>query len=421
MDRLRREAHWIGIGLAALALRSHQLLGQVPIDDEWHALLQSMTHRLGYILTHFGTCDVSIPIAAYDKALILTIGLGSWGLRLPFLFFGVATVVGVPLMVRPIVGRPAANVLAALLAVSPILIFFSRFARPYAIALFCAFGAAMAFRAWWDTGRARFAAAYVALAASACWLVIVMAPFVLGSFLLFGAAAVARPGRRRASLGRLARLGAVTALALAVLLGPPLRIDGRSLLSHAGSNPIRLANLWGAAVFSLGSGEAIVAIGLAGLAAIGLLVLCLRELRFAGQLAGLAALQVVGFVVARPSMGELQNVSSRYLLPVMAVTLVLSAVGLVAVCDGFGGVVARRLRPALALVVCAVILWRSPVPLIAPSPNNWASHYLGGTLDAYDHAYVTNVRRVPAFYESLAAEPREALRSSKSPAMRSRS
>src|SRR6185369_15970627 len=127
--------------------------------------------------------------------------------------------------VRPLVGRPAANVLAALLAVSPILVFFSRYARPYAIALFCALGAVMAFRAWWFRGGRRFAAAYVALGALACWLLVIVAPFVLGSFLVFGIAGLRVPGRRLAGLKRLALLGSATLAVLAVLLGPPLAVD----------------------------------------------------------------------------------------------------------------------------------------------------------------------------------------------------
>jgi hypothetical protein len=400
-----REWPLIVIGLAALALRGHQLLDQIPVDDEWHALGQATTHRMRDILTQFGISDVSIPIAAYYKALILTTGLTTWGLRLPFLVFGLATVVGFPIMVRPIVGRPAANVLAALLAVSPRLIFFSRFARPYAIALFCAFGAAMAFRAWWNSGRLRWAVIYVALAASTCWLVLIMAPFVLGSFVLFGAAGIGSPGARRETLRRLARLGFVTLLALAVLLGPPIWFDGRTLLSHANSDPIRWIRLYSSAVFALASARAAIAIGILALAGVGMVVLALRESRFAGHMSGLAALQIVSFVVARPSLGNQEDVSSRYLLPVLAVTLVFAAVGIVAVCDGLGRSVAGRLCPALTTGLCAVVLWWSQVPLIVARPNDWASHYLQCSPDYYNGFYVRNVRKAPPFYETLAAQP----------------
>src|SRR6185369_1192531 len=122
---LRREWPLVGIVIAALVLRGDQLLDQVPIDDEWLALDQAMTKSLGYMLTHFGGADVSIPIAVYYKLLLATVGLTTWELRAPFLLSGLATVVGFPLMVRPFVGRPASNVLAALLATSPILVFYS--------------------------------------------------------------------------------------------------------------------------------------------------------------------------------------------------------------------------------------------------------------------------------------------------------
>jgi hypothetical protein len=401
---VRREWPLIGIGLAALLLRSHQLLDQVPIDDEWHALGQAMTHRMSDILTQFGRNDISIPIAVYYKVLILTIGLTTWSLRLPFLLFGVAIVVGLPLMVRPVIGRAAGNVLAALMSVSTILIFFSRYARPYVIALFCALGAALAFRAWWDSGRRRWAVSYVALAAFACWLVVIVAPFVLGSFVLFGVAAIATPGGRLASLGRLARLGFATLLTFAVLLGPPLWFDGRSLLSKTNAAPIRPADLYGAAVYSLANGGAALAMGIAALAAIGMVVLSLRDSTFVRHLVGLAALQLLGFVVAKPYSGGFDTVSSRYLLPVLGVTLVFSAVGIVAVFDRFGATVAVWIRSVFTVAVCGILLWRSPVPLIGRRPNNWSSQYLGRSLDWYA-GYVHNIRAVPPFYETLALQP----------------
>jgi hypothetical protein len=405
---LRREWPLIGIGLFALILRGHQLLEQVPIDDEWHALYQAMTHRMGAILTRFGANDISIPIAAYYKTLIATVGLTSFGVRLPFLLFGVATVIGFPLMVRPFVGRPAANVLAALLAVSPMMVFFSRFARPYAIALLCALGAAMAFRTWWISGGKRWAAAYVALSAIACWLLLILAPFVLGTFVLAWAIGVSGP--RRAALGRLVRLGAVTLLALAVLIGPPLWVDSASLFSKVGGTTIRFVHLYDGAVFALGNDEVILAFGMTALAVTGIVVLVAREPRFAGYLAGLCALQVAGFVLARPSFANLTIVSSRYLLPVLAVTLMFASVGIVALGNALGRAVAGRLRPAvssgLACAVCGVVLLWSPIPLIAARPNAWASQYLGRSLEQYGF-YAANIRSVPEFYETLASLPPE--------------
>jgi len=401
---LRCEWPLIGIGLVALVLRGHQLLEQVPIDDEWHALSQSMGHPLGEILTQFGINDISIPIAVYYRVLIATIGLTSWELRLPFLFFGLATVVGFPLMVRPIVGRSAANILAALLSVSPILIFFSRFARPYAIALFCSLSAAMAFRAWWNSGLRRWATAYVGLAAFACWLVMIVAPFVLGSFVLVPATDI--PDTRRAVLGRLMRLGSLTLLALAVLIGPPIWFDGGSVFSKVNALTIRPIDLYRGAVFALGNGEEVLATGMIVLAAIGMVALFIRQPRFAGHLAGLAALQVVGFIVASPNNGQQANVSSRYLLPVLSVTLMFSAVGIVAVGDAFGRTVSGWLRPVLGSAVCGAVLWYSPVALIAASPNDWASHYLGQSFTEWHGGfYVNNVRPVPLFYETLASLP----------------
>ena len=402
---IRREWPLVGIVVAALVLRSYQLLDQVPIYDEWYALHAAMTYRISYILTHFGGADVSIPIAVYYKLLLATVGLNTWELRAPFLLFGLATVVGFPLMVRPFVGRPASNVLAALLATSPILVFYSRWARPYAIALFCALGAAIAFRAWWRSGRTRWAVAYVALAAASCWLLLLVAPFVLGSFLLCGAAALRLAGDRIAALKRMVGLGLMTAAVLAVLIGPAIYFDVGSLLLKAGSQVILPEHLYQGVVQALGNGEPVIALGVGALAALGIVVLFRREPQTAGHFTGLAILQVGSFVVARPSAGGWSVVSARYMLPVLAVLLMFAAIGVTVLGDIFGRVAARWLRPSLAALVCCCMLWWSSIPLIVARPNAWASQYLEDSADWYRSSYRRNVRRIPKFYATLASKP----------------
>ncbi len=56
-------------------------------------------------------------------------------MRLPSLVCGLATILVLPLFLRPQVGSRSAVYLSWLLAISPIHIFYSRLARPYSLTL----------------------------------------------------------------------------------------------------------------------------------------------------------------------------------------------------------------------------------------------------------------------------------------------
>lgn len=78
--------------------------------------------------------------------------LGEGWLRLPFAFFGIATVPTIALMGRLIVGRGAALAAALLLAVSPWHIFWSQNCRSYSMLLFFV---VLAAAAWWQAVQKR--------------------------------------------------------------------------------------------------------------------------------------------------------------------------------------------------------------------------------------------------------------------------
>src|SRR5438034_1180659 len=114
-----------------------------------------------------------------------------------------------------------------LLAISPLLVYQSKTARPYALTSLLAFIAIVAFRRWWqrDGSSPALAAAYAAATFFAAWLHPVTLPFTLLPFAYYGTrsllAASERPSAR-SSLIRLLGLGGVTAVMLAAALAPPL-------------------------------------------------------------------------------------------------------------------------------------------------------------------------------------------------------
>jgi predicted membrane-bound mannosyltransferase len=122
--------------LLALGLRAWGITGQAVLDDEWHAIHKLATSSYRNIVRTFGLADHSIPLTLLYKAMADTIGLAEGRLRAPQIVCGVAFVpAGAWLAWRATRDAPVAALFAFLLAGAPFLVLWSRFARPYSIAL----------------------------------------------------------------------------------------------------------------------------------------------------------------------------------------------------------------------------------------------------------------------------------------------
>jgi hypothetical protein len=139
---------------AGIALRFWNLGGQVLGGDELHAVRAALSQPLPALLTTYQLADSCIPLTALDRLLLdRGVALDEWRLRLPVLASGLAA-----LAVLPALGRrrlePAARALfCALVALSPLLVLYSRIARSYMPATLLSFAAVMAFDSWWAPGR----------------------------------------------------------------------------------------------------------------------------------------------------------------------------------------------------------------------------------------------------------------------------
>ena len=155
---------WLGVLLAAgivgAVLRLDQFGAQVLIDDEWHAVHQLLHHTPQTMFFDFGFADYSIPLGILYWYEAHGWGLSEIGMRWPMLLCGLATLVVLPLYVAPRLGGATAAVFALLIAISPLLVVYSRMARPYAITLlfgWIAHGAFQRYHAstqWPDARRA---------------------------------------------------------------------------------------------------------------------------------------------------------------------------------------------------------------------------------------------------------------------------
>ncbi len=400
----------LGAVLTGAALRAYQLPGQILVDDEWHALHKSINSSYAGIVTGFGAADHSIPIALYYKLAIDTVGLSEWLIRAPFFVAGVLTVVVVPLMLRRHVGRRASDVLAWLLALSPSLVFYSRFARPYAIVVLLGTVAVLVFHAWWHERRPCDAVLYAGLAALTGYLTLAALPFVLGPFAFFLIVALREPAARRwAAVRRLARLGLGTALPLLVLLAPPFFMDPRALEVKVGHGDIGWQTTLQTLQSFVGAGGSWVAAVATVLAGIGWLRMAREALRLGALLATLVTLQGIAVAVASPLGVEQVPILGRYLLPMLPVLLLFAAVGLEWLTSLAGEARGRVLLPAMVACACAFLFLSGPLPKVFYTPNNWTTTVLKKGLKNRSNPLRPlrgKLRRVPEFYRSLGQHPR---------------
>jgi hypothetical protein len=405
----------VGILVAAVvgaALRLDQIRDQILLGDEWHALHAIVRFDYAHILTHFGFTDVCIPLAVLDKALADTVGLSEMGVRFPVLLAGLATVLLVPLLLRPVVGNASSVGLAWLLAVSPLHIYFTRFARPYAITLLLAFGGALAFERWWQHGNRGWRNASIISLAFAPYFHLAMLPVVAAPIALafVDCLRAERERERGRKPAEVFRFSVAVAVGLTILLGMPLAVDHAALAYKTARGQLDFTALQGALSLLTGLAHPALACAIVVVSGIGLGSLARRQFHLCLVLGAMAAAAPIAVIVGRPVSIEMPIVLARYCLFALPVILLGVACALAAAEEGLR---ARRLRlpkGALAMIAAALLLLEGPLPRIHAHPNNWTNH--GLFQDAYDPGSLgwSCPAEVPAFYRQIAMLPPSSVR-----------
>ena len=409
---------WALVAAIAIAvgawLRWYQLPIQVLVDDEWHALHKVLNSDAYGIATSFGFADYSIPLTLYYRFLALHGGLTEWVMHLPLLVAGIA------LLVAAVVSLPRETAPAtraawvALLAISPLLVYHSKTARPYALTSLLTFLAILAFRHWWRRDRrGPWAAAYVATTFLAGWLHAITLPFTLLPFAYYGVRALLFAQRTPDALGtalrRLFLLGTLTALPLAAALGPPLLNDWTRFAAKAGTDSVTLESVYRTLLMLFGIAQPLLLALLVALAAYGVIRLLRRDRDLIAYLATVLLGAAFAIALARPQWIHHPGVYARYLLPGLPFVLLFLA-------EGAMGLLAP-LRPQVwqagaILAGAALLWWAGPIPDYFYNPNQFMGHLrFQYDYDPAHNPYVLEIPRdpVPAFYRQLAQRPPRAL------------
>jgi hypothetical protein len=408
-------ALWLLPPLAVGALlRLWGLSRQILVGDEVHGVVAAVSLRVPEILTTYRLADHCIPLAAYYRLLMDSgVRLSETLIRAPAVLSGLAALALFPLAVtrwREIDGgwRRAA-VMAWLLAVSPSLVYYSRFARPYAEVVLLAPLAAAAFWQWWRGGGHGWAVLYVAAGAASAWFFLGSAPFVAAP-LLWAVAELAwrRIGRRGEGQGRgpLALAAAATALAvgIAAFLVAALPSLLRLVRRKAGEASVEPGDLVDLARLQAGTGWPGLVLLFWGLAVLGLAALLRRRPALGSFTLLLVIAHGTGIVlVLRPAGIGAPAALGRYLLVCLPIVLLWVSEGVLEVAERLGKRSRMAERSFLLACVGALALG-SPFaadPALRLGPFAGAWH---GLAILQDPPYLP-ATAVPAVYRQIAAEP----------------
>jgi len=133
---MRRLVPWLLLLLAAAAPRLAWVHRLAVAGDEIHPLVKAITLPFSEIVSTFAEADNCIPITLWNRMLITTVGLEEIGFRFLSLVPGILLVPLLWIATRRLLPLADRVPLVLLASLSPLLVYWSREARPYAAVAF---------------------------------------------------------------------------------------------------------------------------------------------------------------------------------------------------------------------------------------------------------------------------------------------
>jgi hypothetical protein len=377
MARVPRIVVLAVIALGGAWLRVHDLARQIPIDDEWHGLDFALSRDVWFLLTHFSRAGAnSVPYNVYLRLLLSSVGWNEVTIVLPSLVGGIALLWYFPSWVWRRVGAVSGIVTAAVLAISPFLIFYSRVARAYSAMLLLQTVALLALAEWLRSYRRRDAIVFALAGAAAIWAHATALPALAVAVTV----AVLLCWRRHRSApndgGPTVRAAVVTGLGMFALAGLLWLLALRSPMPevfHAPGHP-SLRTFTEAWLLVCGTASSL----LAALCLVVVLTgvrLGLREHRqevllLAGAVAGC----VLAVMVGRPNASGTAGVLVRYTLPCFLLFSLGLGMAAQAVVDRLPSVRAKVLAGVMLAALVGSMLVLGPLPSRYGQVNSFTKH-----------------------------------------------
>ncbi|MBT4521562.1 MAG: hypothetical protein HOC23_16305 [Halieaceae bacterium] len=396
-------------------VRLSQFTLQVLLDDEWHAIHQLLFKGPKELFLTFGHADFSIPLALMYWLEQKLFGLSELGMRWPMMAAGLLTLLVFPLYVRKYFSWSTTLVFSLLLAVSPMLVLYSKTARPYALTLLLSYVAMGAFHRFimakqtnWKPGFV-----YAVCAVLGVWLHLVILPLIVAPFLAFGLPALIDRDRDR--LGRIFYLGVFTLAGLLAVVVPPMLGHPEALGAKLGLQTPSLQSYYGTLFVWLGTPSTEFMLIGVFFAALGTGELCRKFPLTTSLLTGLA-LTFVSILLTRPAWVNHSVTLARYLLPVIPVLLLAISLGIRRVFE----VVIRNWGHSGKLISLTAIIsalsfmgYQSPLLNMLAKPNSNSLHsvyWFDFRSEKNQIAHYMDDFSVSPFWQELASFPQDTLK-----------
>ncbi len=396
---------------AAVYLRVWSISEQVVQGDELYTLEAAVEHDAWYVVSHHHEQSYSIPLALWNRLLIHTTGLGEWGMRLPLLLAGLAMVPLLLVYAWRRFGLPVGLAAAWLAALSPVLLLYSRFARPYMGVVLLSLVTLWLWEKWIRKHRLRYGLPAAIAGALAVYLHFLAAPAIFGLWALglcWDIRNARKPGHQRDWLPTLGMTAVGAGFLLLLILPGWSQLTQFARAKQGGELP-SLEAWWDTAHFLLGTRTNGILIWLLITLTLGAVRSARLKPRLSGLFLAMFLSQIVAVLLLGPHFTIWYYVLGRYLLATIPLILLVAALGLEAHALGLcrilrvdeqsvSGKALRIVIPPVLLIAATLV---GPLPMIYRSHNAFTSHP-----DYYAPPLPRLLpERVPSFYRFLAEIP----------------
>jgi len=399
--------------MLGIFLRSFSLTHELFEGDEWHSLHNAFYHGYNEILKYFivGSVSVSIPDSLFYKLCLESIGLSDTMVRLPCLIAGILIVLVIPLLIRPILGKSIANGCAFFLALSPILTFYSRFARPYSMAVLLGYCAVHVFYRWWISDEVhrfdRFLYGYGIMSAIATWYLPIMAPFVYGPFVYVALLIIFSRDRKQLIIKNMARIGLPAFLLFLIIDWYPFFHSYKALKSLASHDNavIGLASLSGAFKILMINNNEYFLIAFLILQIIGLLKVLRSCNNYMIFMLIVSVIQIMYIIISKPLAGNVPHIFSRYILIILPTIYMLIMVGAKSIAASIHKHASSYTIYGVVAILIGLLFIETPyVRIMGSLPNNSINMSLLSYMilgKNFEVKRLNFMKRIPGFYDVL--------------------
>lgn len=383
----------LGIAILGIFLRFYKVNEQIIGDDEWHAINVASSTSFQYILTHYHSADHCIPLTLYYKILLKTIGLNELGLHSLQLILGFTMLILFPFIVKSVFKEKTSIIFSVFIAISPFLIYYSRYARPYIFIAFFSFISIFSFYFWISKKKLIYALIYIAGAVLTPYFNPLSFPTLLAPMICAFLYRIMPKSLVKSSIQiTLPKIKELLLMATLILLGiaawliPALSSLG-AISKKVGEGAfrfeimMRLLNLFG------GSGNDVIVFSLFLLFIYGLSVIYKKD-RFLSFLFLLIFIfQILSIIIIKPSRLQIPVVLARYSISCILIYLLTISLGLneliEKVCFFINQKISKiKITPVhFFMLFFLILLLSGPIMNIYGSQNNFTNH------DDFEYGY----------------------------------